>query len=65
LKLQRIEIIRCAVHPNLLWLQLHTDDGLVGLVETFYIPCAVGAVIHGFTAPMLLGQSPFDRERHW
>lgn len=55
MKLQRIEIIRCAVHPYLLWLQLHTDDGLVGLVETFYIPCAVEAVIHEFTVPMLLG----------
>ncbi len=65
MKIQRIETIRCAAHPNLLWLQLHTDDGLVGLGETFYIPGAVEAVVHEFAAPMLLGQSAFDRERHW
>ena len=65
MKIQRIETIRCAAHPNLLWLQLHTDDGLVGLGETFYIPGAVEAVLHDFAAPMLLGQSAFDRERHW
>ncbi len=65
MKIQRIETIRCAAHPNLLWLQLHTDDGLVGLGETFYIPGAVEAVVHDFAAPMLLGQSAFDRERHW
>lgn len=35
MKIQRIETIRSAAHPNLLWLQLHTDDGLVGLGETF------------------------------
>jgi L-alanine-DL-glutamate epimerase-like enolase superfamily enzyme len=37
----------------------------VGLGETVYIPGAVEEAIHEFAAPMLLGQSPFDRERHW
>jgi L-alanine-DL-glutamate epimerase-like enolase superfamily enzyme len=65
MKLTRIETIRSPDFPNLLWVQLHTDDGLVGLGETFYIPAAVEAVIHDFAAPLLLGQSAFDRERHW
>ncbi len=65
MKIIRLETIRSAEHPNLLWLQVHTDDGLVGLGETFYIPTAVEAVIHDFAAPLLLGQSAFDRERHW
>lgn len=65
MKIKRIETIRSAAHPNILWLQLHTDDGLAGLGETFYIPGAVEAVIHDFAAQMLLGQSAFDRERHW
>jgi L-alanine-DL-glutamate epimerase-like enolase superfamily enzyme len=64
-KITRLETIRSAAHPNLLWLQVHTDDGLVGLGETYYIPAAVEAVIHDFAAPLLLGQSAFDRERHW
>jgi len=64
-KIARIETIRSPDFPNLLWVHLHTHDGLVGLGETFYIPAAVEAVIHDFAAPMLLGQSAFDRERHW
>ena len=28
MKIQRIETIRCAAHPNLLCLHLQTDDGL-------------------------------------
>ena len=65
MKLTRIETVRSPDFPNLLWVHLHTDDGLVGLGETFYIPAAVEAVIHDFAAPILLGQSAFDRERHW
>ena len=65
MKLTRIETIRSPDFPNLLWVHLHTDDGRVGLGETFYIPAAVEAVIHDFAAPLLLGQSAFDRERHW
>ncbi len=65
MNLTRIETIRSPDFPNLLWVHLHTDDGLVGLGETFYIPAAVEAVIHDFAAPLLLGQSAFDRERHW
>ncbi len=65
MKLTRIETVRSPDHPNLLWVRLHTADGLVGLGETFYLPAAVEAVIHDFAAPLLLGQSAFDRERHW
>ena len=65
MKIRRIETLRSPDHPNLLWLQMHTDDGLSGLGETFYIPAAVEAVVHDFAAPLLLGQSAFDRERHW
>lgn len=65
MKISRIETIRSSDFPNLLWVRLHTDTGLVGLGETFYIPSAVEGVIHDFAAPLLLGQSAFDRERHW
>ena len=65
MKISAIETFRCPDFPNLLWLRLHTDDGLLGLGETFYIPAAVEAIIHDFAAPLLLGQSAFDRERHW
>ncbi|MFI5357140.1 MAG: mandelate racemase/muconate lactonizing enzyme family protein [Opitutales bacterium] len=65
MKLTRLETIRSTGHPNLLWVRLHTDDGLVGLGETYYLPGAVESVIHDFAAPLLLGQSAFDRERLW
>src|ERR1700710_942524 len=41
MKLTRIETIRSPDHPNLVWVHLHTADGLIGLGETFYLPAAV------------------------
>jgi hypothetical protein len=64
-RIQRIETIRLGEHPRTLWVQVVTDDGLVGLGETYYVPGAVSAVIHDIAAPHLLGQSPFDLERAW
>ena len=51
--------------PNNLWVQIHTDDGLVGLGETYYLPRAVAAVIHDTIAPLLIGRDPLDIENHW
>jgi L-alanine-DL-glutamate epimerase-like enolase superfamily enzyme len=65
MKITRIDTIRVAEFPALLWVQLHTDDGLVGLGETYYVPGAVAAVIHDVAAPHVLGSSPFDIERIW
>ena len=65
MKIAKIETIRLPAHPNLIWVQIHTSDGLVGVGETYYIPAAVEAVIHDFAAPLLLGKSAFDRELHW
>jgi galactonate dehydratase len=64
-RVERIETIRLAEHPRTLWVQVHTNDGLVGLGETYYVPGAVAAVIHDIAAPHLLGSSPFDLERAW
>ncbi|MSU61096.1 MAG: mandelate racemase/muconate lactonizing enzyme family protein [Pedosphaera sp.] len=65
MRITRIETLRLPDHPNAVWVQVHTSDGLIGLGETYYIPAAVEAVIHDFAAPLLLGKSVFDRERHW
>ncbi len=61
----QIETIRLGQHPQLLWVQVYTSDGLVGLGETFYVPGAVAAVIHDVAAPVLVGEDPLDIERHW
>jgi L-alanine-DL-glutamate epimerase-like enolase superfamily enzyme len=64
-KVTRLETIRHADYPNLLWLQLHTDDGLIGLGETFFGPAAAEAYLHESVAPYLLGQDPRPIERHY
>lgn len=51
--------------PNNLWVRLHTDDGLVGLGETYYLPRAIAAIIHDVYAPLLLGRDAHDIENHW
>ena len=51
--------------PNNLWVRIHTDDGLVGLGETYYLPRAVASVVHDVFAPLLLGRDPLEIENHW
>ena len=38
MKITALETIRNAEFPNLLWLHIHTDEGLSGLGETFLGP---------------------------
>ncbi|WP_158752023.1 mandelate racemase/muconate lactonizing enzyme family protein [Acidobacterium sp. S8] len=61
----KIETIRNAAHPHVLWVQIHSDDGLVGLGETFYLPSAVEAVIHDAFAGFVFGRSAYDLESIW
>ena len=63
MKIEKIETLRIAEFPNLLWVQLTTSDGLVGLGETFFLPESVEACIHEHIAPKLIGQSALDIER--
>jgi L-alanine-DL-glutamate epimerase-like enolase superfamily enzyme len=56
MKVTAIETVRVGEFPNLLWVQIHTDAGLVGLGETFYGPEAAEAHIHGIIATALLGR---------
>ena len=63
--ISRLETIWFDEQPNTLWLRIHTDDGLIGLGETYYVPRAVSAVIHDVFANLLLGRSAFDIENHW
>ena len=34
MKITAIETIRSAEFPNILWVEVHTDEGIVGLGET-------------------------------
>lgn len=65
MKLTRIETIHLAEHATLLFVRLHTDEGLVGYGETKYAPEALRGFIHDYAAPLLLGSDPLAIDRHW
>jgi galactonate dehydratase len=48
-----------------LWVRIHTDEGIVGLGETYPHPEAEKAVIHGALARVLLGRNPLEIDRLW
>jgi len=64
LKITRIETLRLDEFPNILWVEVHTDAGLVGLGETFFGARAAEAAIHETVAPQVLGQDALAIERH-
>ncbi len=65
MKLTKIETIHLADYPHILFIAVHTDEGLVGYSDTFYMPDAVRGYIHRFAAPLLLGHDPLAIELHW
>ncbi|MHA1555171.1 MAG: mandelate racemase/muconate lactonizing enzyme family protein [Alphaproteobacteria bacterium] len=64
MKIDALETVYVDEFPNLLWIQAHTDKGLVGLGETYFGVDAVEAHVHEYIAPYLLGQNPLEIERH-
>jgi len=60
LKITQIETIRIQEFPQLIWVQVHTDAGLIGLGETFFYPTAVEAYIHDNVARELIGRDPLS-----
>jgi galactonate dehydratase len=56
MKISAFETIRIAEFPQLLWLQVHTEEGLIGLGETFFNASAVEAYLHEEAAPRLVGR---------
>ena len=53
---------RSEEHPNLLWLEIMTSDGITGLGETFFAAEALEAYIHSNLAPIVLGLPAEDIE---
>lgn len=48
-----------------LWVRIHTDEGLVGLGETYPWPDAEAAVVRTALAPVLLGQDASRIDKLW
>src|SRR5437868_6174297 len=63
MKITALETIRPAIQPNLLFVRLHTDAGLVGLGEAFFGARTVAAYLHESVAPVLLGMADPTPER--
>lgn len=64
MKITAVETVQLAEFGNVVWVRIHTDEGLVGLGETFRNPLAVIAYIHETCAPYLIGKDPRQIELH-
>ena len=62
MKITAVETVRLGEFPNLIWVRLHTDQGITGLGETFMGAEAVEAYIHESIAPKLHGRDPMQIE---
>ena len=63
MKITQIETIRVKERPQIIWVQVHTTDGIVGLGETWYAPSVIESAIHDWFGPLLIGRDPFEIER--
>jgi len=64
MKITGIETIQTPRYSNLLWVRLMTDEGPVGLGETFRNPEAIVSYIHETCAPYLIGRDPGRINEH-
>jgi galactonate dehydratase len=62
-KITRVDTLRLDEFPSLVHVLLHTDEGLVGLGETFFFADAVEAHVHTL-AGYLVGEDPSRIEAH-
>lgn len=64
-RITRIETTTTPRLPGLLLARVHTDEGIVGSGESYYIPRAVAAIIHDWMAPRLIGSDALNTEGHY
>lgn len=63
MKITGIETVRVKDFPNLLWVVVHTNEGVTGLGETFFMSQTVESYVHEVAAPKLLGRDPLAIDR--
>lgn len=63
MKITALETVRVAERPNLIWVLVHTDEGLSGLGETFFGAETVEAYLHEYVAPRVIGRDPLEIDR--
>ena len=62
MKITQLETLRLAEFPKIVWVRLHTDEGLAGLGETSYAAASVETYLHEHVAPRLVGRDPLAIE---
>ena len=60
MKITALETIQLPHLNNIPWLHVHTDEGLIGLGETFRGADAVATYLHKDVAPLLIGRNPLE-----
>ena len=65
MKITKLETVWLKKQPKLVFLRVHTDEGIVGTGETYETPAALEAYVHNEMAAYLLGKDPLQIDRHW
>ncbi len=65
MRVTQIQTIHFGFCPNVTFVEVTTDTGLVGLGETFYTPRSVTAYLSEVVAPQLMGADPLAIEPFW
>lgn len=63
MKITAIETVQLPHLNNILWVLIHTDEGITGLGETFRGANAVASYIHSDIATQLIGSDPLQIDR--
>ncbi len=65
MRITQVRTLHLGLCPNVTFVEIETDEGLVGLGETFYTPRAVTAYLDEVIVPQLVGQDPLCIESLW
>jgi len=64
-EIRSVSTVQIAMQPNVLWVQVETADGALGLGETFFGADAVRLMSMRPRRPYLLGKDALDITAHW
>ncbi|MSO73747.1 MAG: mandelate racemase/muconate lactonizing enzyme family protein [Alphaproteobacteria bacterium] len=65
MKITKLETVWLKKQPKLVFLRVHTDEGIIGNGETYETPAALEAYVHNEMAAYLIGKDPLQIDRHW
>ncbi|GGA86145.1 dehydratase [Brucella endophytica] len=63
MKITALETVQLPSLNNIIWLRIHTDEGIIGLGETFRGADSVATYLHREVAPQLIGKNPLEIDR--